>query len=311
MTLDDKTQKMLGRIKKLFAVAEEGSGATDEERDTAVLKAQELLLKYKLDPSEVHAHTDGSVGIGEKSWPWSGEDWELVLLCSIAKYFMCKAWGTHRSLRHQKVTIAGEATSRESLYFTWRFCCTQMDRELNTRVAELDKRAQYAHLARSRYSDAQAEFQGPPRPQHKDIQAYLETLPGDMQLQLISKLCGISETYASEVRPYIRRGEFAPEIVPNMGIWKRSFLRGMCSGVAGKVERHYSEVLHEASEPGKEMVRREMAAVMSYMERYELTQRKSEAMLDPRAAEAGFAAGQKINVGGTAGVAAAIQKELN
>ena len=99
----EKKQKMVERIQKLFAMGSETSGATKGEMENAIKLANNLLTKFNISISEVERLTrkkSDSGGSIEKAGIRTTKchDWHVTLIMAICdafdvKWFYSPGWG--------------------------------------------------------------------------------------------------------------------------------------------------------------------------------------------------------------------------
>ena len=80
-------EPIIEKLRKLLALADEDSGATDGEREAAAARAAKLMAKYDIDRSEIGSADDQLAGnIG--AWPWRritrDEAWIQMLATAVA-----------------------------------------------------------------------------------------------------------------------------------------------------------------------------------------------------------------------------------
>lgn len=315
-------EKIIDRIRKLLATADEASGATEHERDVAMQKAQSLLLKHALELGDIGEVEKEQGKIGEGYITSERPYWHGLLLHRIAPFFFCRVYlakGGPRS-QYQTWAVVGRESNRDALIAIWTYCTAQMSGMLYKELRARDKRAQYALIALGQYMEEFGPFKDKTTKGVKveawefalsDFQDRLSTMDGEDQLDLISDLCNIAHNYAGEVRPFIKRGELAVAIVENLGVWKRSFCAGMVDVVGRNVKAFYDKTVESAKKTGKELVVAENEALQRYMDDLNLESKHSEGKLDFEGLAAGAAAGSKVDVSGAKNkVARNLTKEL-
>ena len=80
-------EPIIEKLRKLLALADEESGATEGEREAAAARAAKLMAKYDIDRSEIGSADDQLAGnIG--AWPWRritrDEAWIQILATAVA-----------------------------------------------------------------------------------------------------------------------------------------------------------------------------------------------------------------------------------
>ena len=262
-----KESKVLARIRKLLNLAAEEGRGTEAERDLAMAKAQELMLEYDLSMAMVQEEDrDDAVDSfrqGDAIPTWQGTLLHRIAIASYVKAYYTSVYGK----KGMGVwTLIGRPDHVRFVEELHRYLVQQLEGELLIAVKRYDKRAQYARkfaleMAEGRdVSDEELV---------RTAQEALEFTSGDDQLRLIATHCDIALNYAGEVRPFVKRGEIAPDIVSNLGVFKRSFFDAATTRIAFRLaeqKREYYERVDEAK--GQELVRNEWAAVDKWMEEF-------------------------------------------
>lgn len=96
--MDNNREKIVERIKKLLAVAED-KGATEHEAASAALAAQRLIAQYDVEQWEIHAVTEEP--IEEVYANHAPRRWRWRLADVIAPAFRCKYHETTRKAFHK------------------------------------------------------------------------------------------------------------------------------------------------------------------------------------------------------------------
>lgn len=97
----NKVDRIIRRVNKLLALAEDNSSV--EESQTAFLQAQQMMVKYGVDPSDLDI-SEESIRVLDKS----GSDykrlfwWERRLASIVAKNFRCKNYINNKYIEGKK-----------------------------------------------------------------------------------------------------------------------------------------------------------------------------------------------------------------
>lgn len=313
---------VLKKIQKLFALAAEGSGGTEAERNAALEKAQALMLKHGLEMSQVAEQGDASRNIVEELWDevsYKSGDLRELLLNAVARGCHCRTYYHNRpnysDLGKQKTrryTIVGRPENVAYVRAVYAFVLPQVEAQIAKEFKARDKRAQYARafginsslrvflaqgmshseavaaatdmsdLTIAQYGMERAEF-------HPDRESLC---------QEIHESLGVSWTYATDISPFVKRGEVAPEWVEDMAIWKRSFTQSCCSTIHLKLRDSRRTFVEEHGDSAHALVIQEDAAVDAFMDDLDLKKVSSEAQVDPRGWQAGAKAGSSVTIGG-------------
>ena len=117
-------ETILRRIQKLFALA--GNNPNEAEVQSAMLKAQEMLLKHGLNMETVngfHAQEDEDISIKEEALNQGGRrlfSWQVGIARLIAKNFKCK-WFRWREYRDTNIQFFGQAKDVDAAVETANF----------------------------------------------------------------------------------------------------------------------------------------------------------------------------------------------
>ena len=111
-----ENEKILGKIKKLFALAE--NNPSENEAKEAALKAQQLLAKYHLDAAEVqNIDLDKLEEIEEVMVDIPAKKWKYTLAGIVAPNFRCK----HFYFGKKKLIFYGHATDANIAAETFKY----------------------------------------------------------------------------------------------------------------------------------------------------------------------------------------------
>lgn len=84
--------KIIERVKKILAIANDNTGASAAERETAMKMAHTYLIKHNLSMSEVSSKSKDAIDEDRGNVVMSGQrtHWERSIINSIASLFFCK-----------------------------------------------------------------------------------------------------------------------------------------------------------------------------------------------------------------------------
>jgi uncharacterized DUF497 family protein len=326
---DDTLHK---RLEKILRLAKD-EAATEEERDAAMGRAQEIAFKYNIDLLLID--TDEETGGVERSDSRWAHEWEAFLLVACASVNFCRVghFNTRDSSKRQRTFVYGKKHNIQATLDLFDYLHKQIVLIEVREVSRRDKRMQYARKVlievvkdllptqymrrvlednEDAYLDAHgsAPFMRPREAGHRYVQtnndALVEAaaihlqgndhmLKGTEGLRFIIDRTGLTASYASEIRPYLRRGEYAPEIVRNMGVWRRSFELGMVQRITNRLDEKYAELLDDAGDTGKALVVKEDAGLDDFDK--DLPEAESNSKkLDHRGLRAGARAAEEISI---------------
>lgn len=299
------TENIIAKIQKILAKTVE-AGATEEEQDAALKMAERLMFKHSLTMQDVEDATPEREHVSEHAGEMA--IWKFDLICRVADIFFCTAFYVPgMALEHgqRQVFVVGR---REAVAITKTLTghvAQQIESALMREHAKMGQCPRYATIAVQAYGRSQGSDLRMPITQDNDLEwdvarlQLIEHLKGDAGLVLIQALTGLTKSYASEVRPFIKRGELAPLVVRDVGLWKRSFTEGAVLKVAHRLLEIHKESVEDAGDAGTALVRNEQAALSRYMEDVGLdltTESRGERQRDMTAFGAGVEEGGRIDV---------------
>jgi hypothetical protein len=320
MTKDNLHEK----LQKILRLAT-NEAATDEERDAAMARAQAVAFKYNIDLLTIN--TDEETGGVNPSAPKWTHEWERYLLLACAQVNFCRVGQLKRRDNHKRVPtfVYGKEHNIQATFDLYEYLHKQVVLIEMREVGRRDKRLQYArkvlvevvkdllptaYMKRVLENNEDAQFASPFADGHHYIDAGHDALveaaamhlqgnehmlKGNQGLIYIMDRTGLTASYASEIRPFLKRGEYAPEIVKNMGVWRRSFELGMVNTITNRLEDKYAELVDEAGPTGKELVRKEDAGLDDF-DKDLPSAKEDNKKLDMKGLSAGNRAGHDVKI---------------
>jgi hypothetical protein len=317
------------KLKKLLNLSAMEGGATEAERDAAMMKAQDIAFRYNIDLQAIEITSDDDRSKIEKApgifmETWEGNLFKVVATVNFCDVFYFKA----QSGSSRKFVIYGKAHNIDASMDLFMFLRDQLQAEATREVARRDKRMQYARkclqeLARELIptaymrrvldtSDAESDagpYFGPEQKlvntNHPDVIAaasdYLtgndSILKGALGLKWIMDRTGLTMAYASEIRPYLRRGEYAPEIVKNLGVWRSTFYAAATWRISDRLQEHFKSLVDDSGSTGTDLVVNESAALKEFADDLSLGKADSyERKWDTSGYNAGRKAGDNVSI---------------
>lgn len=265
---------VLDRIAKLFALADEGSGATDGERDAAVAAAQRLMTRYRIDEAEARAHAgdygrrrlaDGIIVEDVGSFA-SGAFWRYDLLHAIGQIVTVDAVYVEDPPGVRNTSLVGRDESVRYVRLVYGWIAPQVEREASVLVDAEARARKFLATARRRSGD----YDGDP----------FVTLDG---------ILGTSGLIGSwSPRPRSDEDDEAQ---------LRRYAESVYTGaVLAVYERLQAAHLAEAGTKGTDLVRYERAALDDFYGDDRPEQRDDTRTVDPAAASAGYGVGQRVDL---------------
>jgi hypothetical protein len=313
-------QALHDKLAKVLRLSE-NEGATEGERAAALAMAQKIAFQHDLDLSEINlSSADNRVGEAEAGV--FDNDWEGMLLAGIGLANFCRIYSYNLDYAKEgrrRVILVGRPHHIEATNQMFDYVHPQMEAEALREVKIRGQLPRYALIAVMQWMKRHPEwFQEAEVPKfevvggvyvydqfspefaevkERALKDLIPLLKGDTGLDLIMSLCDIAKAYASEVRPFIKRGELAPEVVRDLKSWKYSFQVAMTNRVYERIMQARYEAVKEAGEYGNALVVQEDAAVQAYYDDLDLDEgNESQRRHDPQGAVAGRAAGDNVSI---------------
>jgi hypothetical protein len=319
------TESLHAKLEKILRLANH-EGTSEEERDAAMARAQEIAFKHNIDLLEIQTEDKDLNEVLPSNARWM-DDWESELLFFCANVNFCRAahYKTRNSKKQRPCFIYGKKHNIDATFDLFMFLHDQIIMLELVETGRRDKRLQYArkvllevvkdlistaYMKRVLEEHPDATTTSPFNPDHNFIDAGHDALveaaamhlqgndhmlKGNEGLIFIMDRTGLTASYASEIRPYLRRGEYAPEIVKNMGVWRRSFLIAIVNRVGNRLIEKFADLVDDAGDSGLALVRKEDAGLDDFdkdMDQGEETKKK----YDPRGLVAGTRSAEKVNL---------------
>lgn len=304
-----KTEKIADRVRKLFALASAEGGGTEAERELALSRAQELMLKYQLDLQDVAPTDDRAV----TEQPWEDRSLatgglEQLLLESIA--YACHCRLSYRkgydAGQGRRWTIYGRPENIEYVRMVFAFVYPQVEAEVAKAVGARNLWAQQARRYVLRTFAAAGGYEHL-RDDHDALCREARALgaastSGELAQSIANTLC-LSLNYSKKVAAYVKRGECAPELVDDMGIWRRSFELAASNIIARRLRESQRSFVGEYGDSAKALVVQEDKAVRDYVDALEFGKgSSSKRSTDLGGWRAGADAGQGVALQGGRGL---------
>lgn len=313
-------QSLHDKLAKVLRLAE-NEGATEGERAAALAMAQKIAFQYDLDLSQIDLGSADNKVKEDEAGTYDN-DWEVNLIAGLGLANFCRMYLydlSYAKKGRRRVILVGRPHHIAATRQMFDYVQPQMEAEALREVKIRGQLPRYALIAVMQWMKRHPEwFQEAEVPklevvggvyvydQHSPEFAEVKQralddlkplLAGDSGLQLIMELCDIAKAYASEVRPFIKRGELAPEVVRDLKSWKYSFQIAMTNRVYERVMAARHEAVKESGEHGQALVLQEDTAVQAYYDNLDLKDGpESIRRHNPQGAAAGRAAGDNVSI---------------
>lgn len=289
---------------KLAKVLRLAEGATTEgERQAALARAQALVFRYNLDLSEINIEEQVQTKVGEHPVGSAEGEWQISLWNCLALANFCRMYYSGDKNR-ARVVVIGKKHNVEVVKSMYAYLQPQMEAEAMREVSRRGQLPRYAlicilqHMVVTGRVDSLTRllmlqqlndevYQKALKAAHEDL---IPLLRGNAGLELITQYTGLTKSYASEIRPYIKRGEIAPEVVEDLKSWKYSFQRAMVHRVYERLMQERHRLEDEAGDSGHALVLREKQAADEYYDQLDL---HDAAASSRRHDAAGYASGRE------------------
>jgi hypothetical protein len=313
MTIDSAIQK----VRKLLDLANEASKGTEAERDLAMQRAQEIMLKHGLEMAAIDAsREDKSREVGEERYDIMEEDWQRALLDNIARGSFARTYFYQGSNR---TVIVGRPEQVAFVKTLYQWLLPQVEAAAIKTAKSYDKRAQYAYLYGLRALTIEIAAGRDDRDireaSQEDIawaglSRFLDKNDRGDGAEDISNLCGIALNYAKEVRPFVKREEVAPGFAQHTGVFMRSFFLSAAATVGQRLRETQTRFAEEGGDNASALVVQETKAVDDFLKALDLGKVSSSAKYDREGWKAGANAAKDFSLHTNREVAGG-RKELN
>ena len=299
MTIDSAVNK----VKKLLDLAAEQSGGTDAERDLAMQRAQEIMLKHGLEMSMIEGATDDERKVMEERFEIIEEDWRRTLLDNIARGSFAR---TYYFTGSNRTVIVGRPEQVAFVKELYSFLLPQVEASAIRTMKAYDKRAQYAYLYGLRALTMEVAAGQSPIYDMRDatqddiaaagLRRFHAADDRKQGAEDIANLAGIALNYAKEVRPFVKREEIAPGFSQHTGVFMRSFFMSAAATVGNRLRETQTRFANEGGDNAMALVRNETKAVDDFMDTLDLRKLKSEAKYDREGWNAGSTAARDFSL---------------
>jgi hypothetical protein len=302
-------EQVLDKVRAILRKADVANNPSEAERDVALQMAQRLLFRHGLEMADVGDIDDtDDQKVMEDALTVEGQDveWKSTLAYRVSRQFFCTMYYIPLTRNKQRVVIVGKpdnvAVVKELLPYIERQIEDACTVALSRRT---DKRAQYARMYCEGITRGDDYREDPQEYTDEELaeagQERMAHLSGPEQLRSIMAYCGIAENYAGEVRPFVKRGEIAAEVVSHIGVWRRSFYDAAVSRVGNRLYKMHKDQVEEAGDPGVALVSLERKKIEDYMNEHhpDLRARSTEREVDPSGMMHGRAAGDRADLSGS------------
>ncbi len=250
-------QVLHDKLAKILRLSTEG--ATEGERAAALAMAQKLAFQHDLDLSEVQLNSKDN-RVGESEAGTFDNEWEVMLLAGIGLTNFCRIYSfdlSYAKKGRRRTILVGRPHHIEATKQMFGYVHPQMEQEAMREVTRRGQLPRYALITVLEwmkrhpewfveanvpkheigptlfvYDQDSPEFQ---QVKERAIDDLIPLLKGETGLSLIMELTSIARAYASEVRPFIKRRELAPEVVRDLKAWKYSFQVAMTNRVYERI----------------------------------------------------------------------------
>lgn len=108
------SESILGRIRKLLALADHESGGTEAERTLAAERAQELMFKHQLDLAQINAHvSQDDIDRHVEVIQGTVNQWRANFLGLIGEACGCTAFITRSARNYSTCSLVGRRENAE------------------------------------------------------------------------------------------------------------------------------------------------------------------------------------------------------
>lgn len=176
--------KIIQRIQKLLALADEDGGGTEAERDNAMRRAQELMFKHDLDMASIEGTADIKFVEGDMTFTQERDHWRGRLFYHIGQALGAKGFQTKYSRGHMRMVLVGQPDTVRFAEILTDWIIPQLTRECEVALvkAKQDDPGTHARTFRNAFYDhATARISDRLEAQQDDVEAS----QGDTGMELV------------------------------------------------------------------------------------------------------------------------------
>lgn len=285
------TDSLHDKIAKILRLA--ANAGTDGERDAALAAAQKMAFKHNLDLSEIDlTEKDSKIGEDKIGEMWD-EEWKHTLIQYIAQVNFCRCFFydySHIKRGRMSAVLVGRPHNVDVARQMLAYIMPQIDSLVLREVTSRGQLPRYAlvsvmqHAINQGYIDythlvlANIDEEGVRVRDEAMDRAWHDLVPklkGDDGLALIMSYTGLTKSYASEIRPFIKRRDLAPEVVEDLKSWRYSFEMACVYRVGTRLQEAFHALKDDAGDEGNALVLRENNALQEYMDDMDLKDSRS------------------------------------
>jgi hypothetical protein len=218
--------------------------------------------------------------------------WEERLMRSIADVYFVRVYHAssgRRGSRQRQVFMVGRSENIKIVRTLHQHLKTQLLADLAIAATGFDRDAAKARGVVDTYPRIAA--QRGVKLTAQQSQQILAAMDPAILVDLIESMSGWTSRVSARVAAKIIRGDIGPEFIPDLGVFRRSFLISAVDRLAERLRDIQKRLVDDAGSPGTDLVVNESAAVAAYLNTLgvKLRQQKSKV----RFSEEGAIAGQR------------------
>lgn len=189
--------KIIQRIQKLLALADEDGGGTEAERDNAMRRAQELMFKHDLDMASIEGTSDIKFVEGDMTFTQERDHWRGRLFYHIGEALGGKGFQTKYSRGHMRMVLVGQPDTVRFAEILTDWIIPQLTRECEIALAKAKQDIPGTHARTFRnafYDTATDRIASRLEAQQNDVEAS----QGDTGMELVLVRNAALDAYMKE-----------------------------------------------------------------------------------------------------------------
>jgi hypothetical protein len=199
--MNDKASKVLEKVKKLLALADQSKNNSEEEAKAAALKAQKLMAEYNLTLTD--AEEDEKLEITDARYNCGGDNqWKFSLASVIARNFRCEVFWLNKKIACFYGYKTDAEIAKEVFGTLFKICKKRM-----TQVAD----AEYYRTGSSRgvrYAFTQGFVAGVKSALDAQCTALMIVVPKEVSDQYNEEIVKTSKTFGIKYQGTTNNGRF-------------------------------------------------------------------------------------------------------
>ena len=128
----NKQERVIEKIRKLLAMADEDGGASDQERATAMRQATKLMDMYAVDLDTIEV-TDDSDPRGKDKTEIGRPVWKAVVFAAIGRLYGCVVYQENLGRGKKNIVVIGRTSARLAILSMGTWLISSIEKEVRER----------------------------------------------------------------------------------------------------------------------------------------------------------------------------------